>query len=395
MSFQTASSESIKGGKITDVYFQRVAASLKKKGINPYVDMEVRATSLPGAWPWSVFAGLEELLELVGDLPVTIRSIPEGEVFYAGEPVFSVSGRYLDFGIFETAMLGFACQASGIATNAARCRKAAGERLLVSFGARRMHPALAPMIERNAFIGGCDGVAVVESARLLGEEPMGTMAHTLVLCCRDERMAYEAFDEAMPPGVKRVALVDTFQDEKFGSVFAAEVLGEKLFAVRLDTPGSRRGDFLKIMEEVRWELDIRGYEDVKIFVSGGLDEKKILAYNSIADAYGVGTYISNSPVINFSMDIVAIDEVAFAKRGKKSGLKQLWKCRSCQGRKQTLAGIEREMCARCGSAMEPLISERFNQNVGVTALQPAPRQMRSHVLEQLPGLELFRESGNS
>ena len=122
------------------------------------------------------------------------------------------------------------------------------------------------MIERNAFIGGCDGVAVVESAELLGEEPSGTMAHTLILCAQDEKLAYELFDEVMAPEVKRIALVDTFQDEKFGALYAAEVLGDRLYGVRLDTPGSRRGDFLKIMQEVRWELDIRGFGNVKIFI---------------------------------------------------------------------------------------------------------------------------------
>ena len=38
---------------------------------------------------------------------------------------------------------------SGIATKAARCKRAAGDRQVISFGARRLHPALAPMIERT------------------------------------------------------------------------------------------------------------------------------------------------------------------------------------------------------------------------------------------------------
>jgi len=198
MGFQVASDEHIKQGKVTDVYFERVAEALKSRGINPVVSMEVRTNSLPDGWKWGVFAGLEELMELVEGLPVEVRSMDEGELFTGGEPVLSVTGRYLDFGVFETAMLGFLCQASGIATNAARCRVAAGERTVISFGARRMHPAIAPMIERNAFIGGCDGVAVVESAERIGEEPSGTMSHTLILCAQDERVAYEAFDEAMP-----------------------------------------------------------------------------------------------------------------------------------------------------------------------------------------------------
>ena len=387
MGFHIAPEEHIKQGKVTDVYFERVRDALRKKGINPLVSMEVRAYSLPRDWQWSVFAGLEELMELVDGLPVSLRVLPEGTLFKAGEPVLSMTGKYLDFGIYETAILGLICQASGIATGAARCKCAAGERPVISFGARRMHPALAPMIERNAFIGGCDGVAVIESAELIGEVPSGTMSHTLVLCTQDERLAFEIYDEAVDPGVKRVAIVDTFQDEKFGALYAAEVLGGKLFAVRLDTPGSRRGDFLKIMREVRWELDIRGYDHVKIFISGGIDEVKITEYNSVADAYGVGTNISNSPVVDFSMDIVEIEGKPLAKRGKESGLKQLWVCPRCGFRVQTLYKESSETCHECGGAAEGLLKETYKEGQRLT-VTPEPREIRSFVLEQLATVEI-------
>ncbi len=385
--FHVAPYEHIKQGKVTDVYFERVKKALGSRGINPEVSMEVRASGLPRDWPWAVFAGLEELLELVEGLPVTVRAMDEGRLFLSGEPVLSVSGRYLDFGVFETAMLGLLCQASGVATNAARCKKAAGGRAVISFGARRMHPAIAPMIERNAFVGGCDGVAVVESAEQIGEEPSGTMSHTLMLCCQDERLAYEVFDEAMPAGVPRIALVDTFQDEKFGALYAAEVLGERLSGVRLDTPGSRRGDFLAIMREVRWELDIRGYKNVKIFISGNINEDRILEYNEAADAYGVGTHISNSPVINFAMDIIEVEGVPLAKRGKPSGLKQVWRCPEDGRRLTVLAGRGTVDCPSCGTAMEPLLKEVCADGRKLFP-DPSPQELRMRVLDQLKDVEL-------
>lgn len=387
MGFHVAPIEHIKRGKVTDVYFERVITALQSKGINPFVSMEVRASNLPRDWTWAVFAGLEEVLELVDGLPVSLRAVNEGELFFPGEPVLSVTGRYLDFGVYETAILGLICQASGIATNAARCKKAAGGRSVISFGARRMHPAIAPMIERSAFIGGCDGVAVVESAEQIGEEPSGTMAHTLILCAQDEKLAYEIFDEAMGPEVKRVALVDTFQDEKFGALFAAEVLGDRLYGVRLDTPGSRRGDFLKIMQEVRWELDIRGFQKVRIFISGDIDECRIREYNSVADAYGVGTHISNSPVVNFAMDIVEIEGRPVAKRGKTSGLKQLWRCTEDGSRLIALAVGGSVACPRCGGDMEPVLMERYSDGRKPYP-DPSPREIRSHVLEQLMAIDL-------
>ncbi len=102
---------------------------------------------------------------LMKHLPVKVRAMREGSVFYPYEPVMEIEGNYQDFCVYETAILGLICQASGIATKAARFKKLAGERAVISFGARRMHPVLAPMIERNAYIGGCDGVAVVKSGR--------------------------------------------------------------------------------------------------------------------------------------------------------------------------------------------------------------------------------------
>jgi len=115
---------------------------------------------------YRVLAGVEEVATLLRDLPVTVRAFPEGAIFGGMQPVLTIEGRYVDYAQYETALLGLVCQASGVATKAARCKKAAGERPVVSFGARRMHPALAPMIERNAYLGGCDGVAVAVRVRL-------------------------------------------------------------------------------------------------------------------------------------------------------------------------------------------------------------------------------------
>jgi nicotinate phosphoribosyltransferase len=79
-----------------------------------------------------------------------------------------------------------------------------------------------------------------------------------------------------------------------------------------------------ILEEVRWELDAAGYREVQIVLSGGVTRSDIIAYRDIVDAFGVGGAIANAPVVDFAMDIVSIDGVPCAKRGKKSGTKQVW-----------------------------------------------------------------------
>jgi nicotinate phosphoribosyltransferase len=141
------------------------------------VRAEFIAKTLPDDWKWAIFTGIEEAASLLKQVKVRVRAMKEGSVFYPYEPVMEIEGLYQDFCVYETAVLGLLCQASGIATKAARVKKLAGDRLVMSFGARRMHPIIAPMIERNAFIGGCDGVAVVKSGELIGEDPMGTMPH--------------------------------------------------------------------------------------------------------------------------------------------------------------------------------------------------------------------------
>ncbi|MEJ5186412.1 MAG: nicotinate phosphoribosyltransferase [Candidatus Geothermincolales bacterium] len=384
--FHVASAEDVLSGRVTDVYFTNVEKTLKLLGVNPWVSAEVRASSLPDDWPWAVFAGLEEALRLLEGREVDVYALPEGTLFKSEETVFIIEGRYLDFAVLETALLGFICQATGVATKAARCRVAAGDRLLLSFGARRIHPFIAPMVERNAFIGGCDGVSVVLSAELIGERPTGTMSHSLMLCVGDERTAFQAFDRAVDPQVRRVALIDTFQDEKFGAITAAEALGERLFAVRLDTPGSRRGDFPKILREVRWELDIRGYRHVKILVSGGIDEQKILQLNPYADGYGVGTSISNAPVVDFSFDIVEVEGKLRSKRGKMSGKKRLYRCSSCGERVLVPWEGEAPRC-ECGKVMEPLLVKAMEKGKILLEL-PRPQDIRARTLEEISGMEL-------
>lgn len=384
--FHTAEPKEILKGKITDVYFERALKILKAKGVNPVVKAEFIAKSFPDRWQWAVLAGMEEIAFLVKNLPVKVRALREGTVFYPYEPVMEIEGRYQDFCVFETALLGLICQASGIATKAARLKKLAGKRLVVSFGARRMHPVLAPMIERNAYIGGCDGVAVVKSGEIIGEDPVGTMPHALIICMGSTVEAVKAYDEVLEPKFKRVALIDTFLDEKFEALNVAEAMGERLFAVRLDTPSSRRGDFYRILEEVRWELDLRGYKKVKLFVSGGIKEDDIPVLNPFVDAYGIGTSISNAPVIDFAMDIVEVEGKPLAKRGKWSGSKRVLCCRKCSNHLIVPQGNKKYKC-HCGGRFIDILLPFASRNKILQPLKPA-REIRKFLLEQVKKLEL-------
>ncbi len=386
-SFHLATDAEIKAGEVHDVYFGRTVQILRQRGDQKRAKAEIRLKSFPvGDWRWGILAGIEEAAALLEGLPVDVWAMDEGTVFGAHEPVLAIEGIYVEWAQFETALLGLLCQASGIATKAARCKKAAGARQVISFGARRMHPALAPMIERNAFVGGCDGVAVTKAAELIDADPMGTIPHALVLIVGDTVEALKAFHEVIDPKVKRVALIDTLQDEKFEAIRVAEALGRDLYAVRLDTPSSRRGDFYRILEEVRWELDYRGFEHVKIIASGGIDEAEILKLNPLVDSYGVGTAIANAPVLSFALDIMEIDGAPMAKRGKRSGSKQVYRCRACSKSVVVPAHKPLGRCD-CGGDVEALLKPLITQGRLVRSLPP-PRTIRDYVLEQLRRVEL-------
>jgi nicotinate phosphoribosyltransferase len=378
----------IKQGKLADVYFFRTMEILKSKGIDKWVRAEFMVKRLPSNVPWAVFSGLEELSELLSGLNVKVRAMKEGTIIRPYEPVLEIEGMYTDFGLLETSILGLMCQASGVATKAARCKKAAEGRPVMSFGARRIHPAIAPMVERNAFVGGCDAVSVVYDAELIGEEPSGTMPHALILLMGDTVAAAQAFDEVIEKNVRRIVLIDTFNDEKVEALRVAEALKDNLYGVRLDTPSSRRGDFRTILEEVRWELNIRGFDNVKIYVSGGIEESHMPALNPLVDGYGIGTTISNARVIDFAMDIMEIEGKPIAKRGKMSGAKKVLRCTGCYEDKVLPLKPETEKRCECGGTFEEILVPWYDPDNKFLFSSGSPQEIRKHVLEQLSHFEL-------
>jgi len=241
--------------------------------------------------------------------------------------VLRIQGPYLAFARLETSLLGLLSHASGIATAALEARVAAPETPIFSFGARHVHPSLAAVVERSALLAGLDGFSHVAAGDAIDREPSGTMPHALLLCFGPghQEAAWEAFDETVDESVPRIALCDTFSDEKDEVLRAVDTLGDRLDGVRIDTTGSRRGDFRHIVRELRWELDARGHEDVEIFLSGGLGPADLRELRDVADGFGVGSYISNADPVDFALDIVAIDGEPLAKRGKLSGIKSVYR----------------------------------------------------------------------
>lgn len=314
--FFSATHDEILAGATTDIYFVKTLEILRNMGL-----AETCVTAEIFARKAGILAGVEEVHNLLKEKDIELWTLPEASEFQPKDVVMRIKGRYSEFGLFETTLLGFLASSSGWATAAREVKKAAGDSPISCFGARHVHPAVAPVMERAAIIGGADSSSCILGAKLAGQEPAGTAPHALILIVGDTLRAAQAYHEFMPSGELRLILVDTFKDEAEESLRLAEALGKDLYGVRLDTPSERGGVTPQLVREVRGRLDLAGFQHVKIFVSGGLDPDRVRILKEMgADSFGVGSYISGAPAIDMTMDIKEVDGKPIAKRGRIPGI---------------------------------------------------------------------------
>ncbi|MGH2663731.1 MAG: nicotinate phosphoribosyltransferase [Actinomycetota bacterium] len=368
------------GGLASDAGTARTAEVLRGRDADPLVTAEIKASVLPAAWPWMLVAGTEEVLGLLTGQPVDVAGLPEGSVAYPEEPVLVITGRFLGFAEVVTPILGTMAQATGTATAAARAKLAAGDRPVYALGARRLHPAVAAVMERAAFLGGCEGVTTVRGVRALGSGAFAPIDHDLALVLGVPD-AWLAFDKVVAEEVPRVATVDTILDERAGAVAAAEALGERLSAVRLDVGESIRPDLPRLLREVRWELDARGHPDVRIVVTGNLSEEDLRSLVRYADAFGVDTPLAAAPPVPFELELVEVDGRPIARRGGLSGRKTLWRCENCGNRGITPGRSEAASCPRCGGSLESLLAPMLARG-GRRGPAWRPAQARARALRE-------------
>jgi len=311
----SASHEEILAGLTTDIYFVRTLEILRAMGL---AETPVVAEIFPSRD--GICVGVDEVRYLLRDAGVKIETLREGEPFSAREVIMRIEGPYARFGMYETVLLGMLAHASGWATAARQVVQVAGDTPVYGFGARHVHPAVAPVMERAALIGGMRGAACILGAKLAGQEPIGTMPHAFILIVGDTVRAASAYHELMPVGVPRLVLVDTFTDEAVETLRVAEAMGSDLSAVRLDTPRERGSVTPDLVHEVRARLDLAGHRHVKIFVSGGITPERIPALiDAGADAFGVGSYVSSASPIDMTMDLREVNGKPLAKRGRTPG----------------------------------------------------------------------------
>lgn len=225
-----------------------------------------------------------------------VLALPEGTVFFASEPVLRVMAPLPEAQLIESRIVNLLHYQTLVASKAARCRLAAPNAELIDFGMRRAHGAEAALLSsRASYLAGFDATATVEATRRYGIPAAGTMAHSFIQAHELEADAFRNFAACQPDNI--VLLVDTY-DIATGARRVAD-LAKRLRAQGVGVKGVRidSGDLAVESKRVREILDREGCRDIRILVSGGVDEYAIEAMqaaNAPVDAYCLGTRLSVS-----------------------------------------------------------------------------------------------------
>lgn len=264
--------------------------------------------------------------------------------------------------------------------------------MLIDFGLRRSHGAQAAIHgSRASYIAGFDATSNVEAARLFGIPISSTMAHSFVQAHDLEAQAFRNFTAYRPQDL--VVLIDTY-DITRGALRAAALArelraaGGRVEAVRIDS-----GELALETRRVREILDRNECSDVRIFVSGDLDEHAIetlQAARAPIDAYYVGTRLS------VSMDAPALDCVytlqQYADRPsrKRSQWKESWPGPRQVYRQYDPRGrIGMDVLACADEVMEGrALLREVMVNGRRTTPSPSLKQVRRHCAEELASLPL-------
>jgi nicotinate phosphoribosyltransferase len=255
-----------------------------------------------------------------------VDGYPEGELYFPGSPILTVSGSFAEAVLLETLVLSILNHDSAIVSAAARMVSAANGRQIIEMGSRRTHEEAAVASARAAYLAGFASTSNLEAGRTYGIPTAGTCAHAFTLLHDSERDAFAAQVEQL--GTLTTLLVDTY-DITTGIETAIEVAGTGLGAVRIDS-----GDVGVLARQAREQLDRLGAHQTKIVVSGDLDEYAIAALRAEpVDAYGVGTSLvtgSGAPTAGMVYKLVEVDGRPVAKRsshkesrgGRKAALRR-------------------------------------------------------------------------
>ncbi|MGX6602099.1 nicotinate phosphoribosyltransferase [Micromonosporaceae bacterium Da 78-11] len=327
---------------MTDQYeLTMISAALQDGTADRRCVFEVFARRLPTGRRYGVVAGTGRLMDLIRDFRFTPEDIDflrraqivddatatwlagyrftgdidgyaEGELFFPGSPILTVSGTFAECVVLETLILSVLNHDSAIAAGAARMVTAARGRPIIEMGSRRTHEDSAIAAARAAYLAGFASTSNLAAGARYGIPTTGTSAHAFTLLHDDETTAFASQVAAL--GKSTTLLVDTY-DIAQGIRNAIAVAGPDLRAVRIDS-----GDLSVLAQHSRELLDSLGATETKIVVSGDMDEYAIatLAAEPV-DLYGAGTAVvtgSGAPTAGLVYKLVEVEGRPVVKRSE-------------------------------------------------------------------------------
>ena len=406
---------------LTDLYQLTMAQAYFELGMHESAVFELFVRRLPPTRGFLLVAGLEQALEYIESLRFTadelaflsevglfrndfldylgsvrftgaVHAMPEGTPFFADEPIVRVTGPILEAQLLESRLLNIVHFQTTIASKAARCVMAARGRQLADFGMRRAHEAAAALLAaRAAYLAGFDATATVEAGRRFGIPLSGTLAHSFIEAHDGEEQAFRNFVSSSPQPT--TLLIDTYDSARalqrviaLAKEFAQRGNGQRIHAVRIDS-----GDLAGQARMVRAALDAHGCRDMRIVVSGNLDEQAIdeLVSGGVpVDAFGVGTALgvsADAPALDM---VYKLQQYAGQPRRKRSTGKATWPGPKQVFRERAPSG--EYLCDRIVREDEPAAGEALLLEVmraGRCSLQlPTLSSIREHCRSEMSAL---------
>jgi nicotinate phosphoribosyltransferase len=313
-----------------------------------------------------------------------VYALPEGTPVFANEPIIEVVAPLPEAQIVETLIMNQIHLQTMLASKAQRVVAAAAGRVVIDFGARRMHGVDAALKGARAFfVGGVAATSNMLAGQRYGLPVAGTMAHSYIQAHDDEADAFRAFTRLYPDATLLVDAYDTLAGVRKVIALARELGSDfKVAAVRLDS-----GDLLALSRQTRRLLDEAGLSKVGVFASGGLDEYSVaalVASGAPIDGFGVGTSMGvsdDAPTLD-----IAYKLCEYAGRGR---LKLAEGKPVLPGRKQVYRVAEgdrdaRDVIARSSEELpgRPLLVKMMERGERLPAARVELKAIRAYAQEQ-------------
>ena len=333
----------LREGYYTDAYFVYTKQLLEDVGHHPRVVLQAFQKQ------HSLLGGIDETIAMLklgsGHLgpggewisgwdQLEVHALYEGEAISPWETVLTIEGDYSLFAHLETVYLGSLARRSLIMRNVAAVVRAARGKPILYVPARHDHWHVQTGDGWAAHVAGAIGVSTDAQASWWGGRGVGTVPHGLIAAYGGDTVkAARAFAERFHDEMNITVLVDFENDSVRTAVEVAQVLGPKLWGVRLDTSElmvdrslldsmggfDPRGVNPQLVHNVRAALDEAGHGAVRIVASGGFNAEKIEHFEALGvpvDAYGVGSSLIRGEN-DYTADVVITDGLPCAKAGRE------------------------------------------------------------------------------